>query len=94
MAPERIERLDQIAARKWVRTLDDRIGISWEEENRKAKTAKPELPVEEYVLADRQDHLIERNVNERMPEDNQALTSWYEDINPGPALCPRINTAQ
>jgi HD-GYP domain-containing protein (c-di-GMP phosphodiesterase class II) len=70
MAPERIERLEQIAQRKWLRTLDDRIGISWEEENRRSKTAKQELPVEEFVLADRQDHLIERNENERMPEDN------------------------
>jgi len=72
MAPERIERLEQIAQRKWLRTLDDRIGISWEEENRRARSPKQELPVEEFVLADRQDHLIERNENERMPEDN----SW------------------
>jgi len=72
MAPEKIERLEQIAKRKWLRTLDDRIGISWEEENRRAKAPKQELPVEEFVLADRQDHLIERNKNERMPEDN----SW------------------
>ena len=70
MAPERIERLDQIAQRQWMRTLDDRIGISWEEENRRAKTAKQELPVKEFVLADRPDHLIERNENERMPADN------------------------
>jgi hypothetical protein len=70
MAPERIERLEQIAQRQWMRTLDDRIGISWEEENRRAKSAKQELPVEEFVLADRPDHLIERNENERMPADN------------------------
>jgi len=72
MAAERIERLEQIAQRKWLRTLDDRIGISWEEENRRARAQKQELPVEEFVLADRQDHLIERNENERMLEDN----SW------------------
>ncbi len=72
MAPERIERLEQIAQQKWLRTLDNRIGISWEEENRRARTPKQELPAEEFVLADRQDHLIERNENECMPEDN----SW------------------
>jgi len=70
MAPEKLDRLEQIAKRTWTRTLDDRIGISWEEAQRKAKTAKPGLPVQENVLADRQDHLIERNENERMPEDN------------------------
>jgi HD-GYP domain-containing protein (c-di-GMP phosphodiesterase class II) len=77
MAPERIERLEQIAQRKWLRTLDDRIGISWEEENRREKAPKKDLPVEEFVLADRQDHLIERNENERMPEDN----SWGFKLN-------------
>src|SRR5205823_2101998 len=34
MAPERIERLQKIGATTWVRTLDDRLGISWEEEIR------------------------------------------------------------
>ena len=31
MAPEKMERLAQVAARTWTRTLDDRIGISHEE---------------------------------------------------------------
>jgi HD-GYP domain-containing protein (c-di-GMP phosphodiesterase class II) len=65
-----IERLDKIASRTWRRTLDDRLGISWEEEKRRARVAKRELPAEENVLADRQDHLIERNENERIPPDN------------------------
>jgi len=70
MAPEKIERLEKIAQRTWTRTLDDRLGISWEEEQRKARAPESGLPVVEQVLADRQDHLIERNENERMPEDN------------------------
>jgi len=70
MAPEKIERLEKIANRTWKRTLDDRIGISWEEERRKAKEPKPALPVEEPLIADRRDHLIERNENEKMPVDN------------------------
>jgi len=48
------------AKRTWTRTLDDRTGISWEEEKRKARLPSVELPVEESVLADRIDHLIER----------------------------------
>ncbi len=71
MAQEKMDRLEDISKRTWTRTLDDRLGISWEEEKRKAREPGPTLPVEENVLADRQDHLIERNKNERMPEDNE-----------------------
>ncbi len=67
---EKVERLEQIAKRTWHRTLDDRIGISWEEERRKAKRTNKALPVEEHVLDDREDHLIERNENEHIPADN------------------------
>jgi hypothetical protein len=70
MAPEKIERLEKIARRTWQRTLDDRIGISWEEAARKARVPKPSLPAEEFLLADRPDHRIERTENERMPDDN------------------------
>jgi HD-GYP domain-containing protein (c-di-GMP phosphodiesterase class II) len=70
MTPERVERLEEIAGRTWKRTLDDRLGISWEEENRKAGVPKPELPVEEPLIADRPDHLIERMKRERMRPDN------------------------
>lgn len=66
----KVERLEAIAAKTWKRTLDDRIGISWEEEKRRARVAKQELPAVESVIADRQDHLIERGENERIPADN------------------------
>ncbi|TNF92619.1 MAG: hypothetical protein EP297_13170, partial [Gammaproteobacteria bacterium] len=70
MADDKIERLNKIADRTWSRTLDDRIGISWEELNRKNRTEKPELPVEEKLLSDKEEHIIERPENERMPDDN------------------------
>ena len=54
----KVERLETIAAKTWERTLDDRIGISWEEEKRRARTAKQELPAVESLIADRPDHLI------------------------------------
>ncbi len=47
MAPEKLARLQAIAARTWTRTLDDRIGISHEEKARKARTPAPALPVRE-----------------------------------------------
>jgi HD-GYP domain-containing protein (c-di-GMP phosphodiesterase class II) len=70
MAPEKKERLDRVATRTWERTLDDQIGVSWEEEKRRARVPKKKLPAEESVIADRQDHLIERSENEKMPADN------------------------
>ncbi len=70
MAPERIERLRRIAQTPWTRTLDDRIGISWEERQRKDRTPAPDLPVVEQLIADKQEHLIERPDSERMPADN------------------------
>jgi HD-GYP domain-containing protein (c-di-GMP phosphodiesterase class II) len=71
MAPERIERLRKIAQTTWTRTLDDRIGISWEERQRKDRIPAPVLPVTERLLADKQEHIIERIGSERMPADNR-----------------------
>jgi HD-GYP domain-containing protein (c-di-GMP phosphodiesterase class II) len=70
MSDDKIERLNQIAMRTWQRTLDDRIGISWEEAQRKNKSEKQSLPVEEHLLADKPEHIIEREDKDRMPDDN------------------------
>jgi HD-GYP domain-containing protein (c-di-GMP phosphodiesterase class II)/HAMP domain-containing protein len=70
MAAEKVERLQQIAEQRWTRTLDDRIGISWEEKQRKDRTPPSPLPVEEKLLDDKPEHLIERTDAERMPVDN------------------------
>jgi HD-GYP domain-containing protein (c-di-GMP phosphodiesterase class II) len=71
MAPEKIERLKQIAARTWQRTLDDRIGVSWEERKRMDRIAPVPLPAVEPLLADKPEHLIERGPLDMMPADNQ-----------------------
>ena len=70
MAPEKIERLEKIAATKWMRTLDDRIGLSNDEEKRVAKSPASPLPVEESLLADRPEHIIEREPGDLIPADN------------------------
>lgn len=70
MAEDKIQRLEKIATRLWTRTLDDRIGISWEEQQRKDRTPAPQLPVQESLLADRKDHIYYRGVNDMMAEDN------------------------
>ena len=60
MAPEKIERVKEIANIKWTRTLDDRLGVSQDEKKRKIRTPAPELPVVETLLSDRDDHIIYR----------------------------------
>jgi hypothetical protein len=70
MSDEDVERLQRIGRRTWGRTLDDRLGISWEERRRKSRQAAQALPAEEFLLADKDEHLVERDDSDRMPEDN------------------------
>jgi HD-GYP domain-containing protein (c-di-GMP phosphodiesterase class II) len=70
MAPERIARLRKIAERTWLRTLDDRIGISWEERGRKERAPALPLPAPERLLADKPEHIVPRPPEERIPADN------------------------
>ena len=70
MDPERIERLQQIARRRWRRTLDDRLGISQEELRRFQRQSAEPLPVWEPLLADRPHHLVERQERDRIAPDN------------------------
>ncbi|MHC8508749.1 MAG: HD domain-containing phosphohydrolase [Rhodospirillales bacterium] len=71
MAPERIERVKEIAEIQWTRTLDDRLGISRAELARKEATCgpPPKLPVREPILADRPDHIIARGDTARHLEE-------------------------
>jgi HD-GYP domain-containing protein (c-di-GMP phosphodiesterase class II) len=71
MAAAAVERLQSIGARTWMRTLDDRIGISREELQHKAHTPATRLPVLETLLADKPEHLFERRPQDRMPADNR-----------------------
>jgi HD domain-containing protein len=70
MAPEKVQRLKEIAGRTWQRTLDDRLGVSWEEAKRLERAPAPTLPVTEQLLADKPEHIIERGPQELMPADN------------------------
>jgi HD-GYP domain-containing protein (c-di-GMP phosphodiesterase class II) len=58
-----LERLAKISQRTWLRTLDDRIGLSRDELERKSRSPAVPLPAEEPVLADRTEHILERNGN-------------------------------
>jgi HD-GYP domain-containing protein (c-di-GMP phosphodiesterase class II) len=70
MSPDRIERLKRIAARRWTRTLDDRIGLSHEETERKLRNPAAALPVEEPLLSDRPEHVIPRGERDKLAPDN------------------------
>ena len=68
MAPEKIARLQRIAGVAWQRTLDDRLGLSWEESARQPQTCES-LPATEHLLDDKPGHIIEHDV-EPVPADN------------------------
>ncbi|MEK1905758.1 MAG: HD domain-containing phosphohydrolase [Pseudomonas sp.] len=70
MADADLERLRNIATRTWTRTLDDRLGVSWEENQRQSRTPAPELPVQEALLSDKPEHLLERPASELIADDN------------------------
>jgi HD-GYP domain-containing protein (c-di-GMP phosphodiesterase class II) len=61
MSPDRLQRLQAIAARRWRRTLDDRLGVSRDEAQRRARTPAPALPIDEPLIADKPEHRIERS---------------------------------
>ena len=70
MAPEKLERLRQIARRTWLRTLDDSIGISHEEKARRAGQPAATLPVVEQVIADKPEHCLPRRPADHLAPDN------------------------
>ena len=72
MDPARLERLKRIAQKTWTRTLDDRLGVSYEEKARKDRSAKPNLPAMEPLLSDRDDHITLRD-----PAESAASVSRW-----------------
>ncbi|MBK5414478.1 HD domain-containing phosphohydrolase [Pseudomonas sp. TH31] len=70
MAEADLKRLNTIAQRTWTRTLDDRLGVSWEENRRQARTPASTLPVSETLLADKPEQLFERAEGDLIPADN------------------------
>jgi hypothetical protein len=60
----------QVAGRTWLRTLDDRIGLSQEEQARKAHHPAAPLPALEPLLADKPEHVIPRTAHDTIPPDN------------------------
>lgn len=79
MSDEAIARIQQIARYHWTRTLDDNAGIANEERVRKARQPASSLPVQEPMLADKEEHIIYRENKDRRPE-------YYDFKVPEPTL--------
>ena len=78
MAPEKIDRLQRIAGITWQRTLDDRLGLSWEESARQPQT-RENLPATEHLLADKPGHIIAHDAAPLAPDN-----PWGFVIKPPP----------
>ena len=57
MSDDKCLRMQQIGARPWQRTLDDRLGLSRDELARRSSAPLP-LPAQETLLADKAEHRI------------------------------------
>lgn len=65
-----VARLKTIGERRWMRTLDDRLGLSRAELAQFGNVPAPRLPVAERLLADKAEHLVPRPPDERFTRDN------------------------
>jgi len=68
LAPEAIARLERIAATQWLRTLDDGLGLSWEEERRRPPV-RPTLPALERLIADKPEHIVPHDTPPLAPDN-------------------------
>lgn len=64
-----ISRIQQIAQYQWTRTLDDRSGIANEELMRKTRQPAANLPIQEPILSDKEEHIVYREAKDTQPEN-------------------------
>ncbi|SEG82202.1 HD domain-containing phosphohydrolase [Marinobacterium lutimaris] len=79
MPDEDIEKLQQIGRRRWKRYFDKRLGISRDELERLPEELE-ELPVIEYLLADRPEHLIPWGDRRPPVENGDPNNTWGFDM--------------
>jgi HD-GYP domain-containing protein (c-di-GMP phosphodiesterase class II) len=70
MSEENVDRVRRIAEQSWLRHLDDRLGLSHEELARKQRRPEAKLPAVEELLADKVEHVIERQPDQVPFGDN------------------------
>ncbi|HRY15420.1 MAG TPA: HD domain-containing phosphohydrolase [Candidatus Competibacteraceae bacterium] len=92
MSAEQIAQVRQVAERTWLRTLDDRLGLSHEELARKECLPAQPLPVVEPLLADKPEHRFARGPQDRIEPDNLwgfqlDVPEWLYDRGELHSLC-------
>lgn len=70
MSDEDTGRVKALSERTWTRTLDDRLGVCHEELKRMERAPAKPLPVEEPLLSDRPEHIIDRDLANKIAKDN------------------------
>jgi hypothetical protein len=68
--PAMIDRIKNIATRRWTRTISNRLGASYEERRRFDREPEPDLPVREQLLSDRYDHVVTLEERDVIAADN------------------------
>lgn len=74
MSEKHLDRLRSLSKLTWQRTLDDSKGVSLQELQRKKRSQKSPLPVAEFLLDDREDHIIERQDDSEY--DGKPARDW------------------
>ncbi|AJW28933.1 metal-dependent phosphohydrolase [Chania multitudinisentens RB-25] len=69
LSDDALARVKQIADYQWTRTLDDTAGVSQAEGVRKTRQPVRDLPVQEAMLADKEEHIIYRDSKNHLPEN-------------------------
>ncbi len=70
LSDEDLERLQRIGSRTWLSTLDKRLGVSRDERTRMEEATEPGASSIEKLLADKPEHIIERNSADNIAADN------------------------
>lgn len=73
---KQLARLHQLSKVTWLRTLDDSKGVSLQELQRKKRSPKTPLPAVEFLLADRLDHIIERQADSDFEDITAQASQW------------------
>ncbi|MHA7846545.1 HD domain-containing phosphohydrolase [Serratia sp. D1N4] len=71
LSDDALARIRQIASYQWTRTLDDTAGVSQAEWARKTRQPARDLPVQEAMLADKEEHIVYRDSKNHLPESYQ-----------------------
>jgi HD-GYP domain-containing protein (c-di-GMP phosphodiesterase class II) len=77
---EKIGRIQKIGARRWVRTLDDRVGLSHDELTRiESHPAKP-APCEESLLDDKPEHVVLWGETDRLAGEAEGFKMKVPEV--------------